>query len=68
MDKCTFCVQPYNQKDDGRLITKEPVPRCAVVCPTGTLLGGEITEINREFRKRVNSYMSKGLIESMFMV
>jgi len=69
MDKCTFCVQPFNQKDkDGKLIEREPLPRCALVCPTGSLLGGEITEINKEFRKRVNSYMSKGLIESMFMV
>ncbi|HID43437.1 MAG TPA: 4Fe-4S dicluster domain-containing protein [Archaeoglobaceae archaeon] len=69
MDKCTFCVQPFNQKDEnGNFIEREPLPRCAMVCPTETLLGGEIAEINREFRKRVNSYMSKGLIESMFMV
>lgn len=69
MDKCTFCVEPFNQRDEqGNLIERDPVPRCAIVCPTETLLGGDIMEINEEFRKRVNHYMSKGFIESMFMV
>jgi formate dehydrogenase iron-sulfur subunit len=69
MDKCTFCVQPFNQRDEeGKLIEREPIARCALVCPTESLLAGDVIEINRELRRRVNRYMSSGLIETMFMV
>jgi len=69
MDKCTFCVQPFGQKDEeGNIIEREPMPRCAIVCPTETILAGDVFEINKILRERVNAYMSKGLIESMFRV
>ncbi|AEA46739.1 4Fe-4S dicluster domain-containing protein [Archaeoglobus veneficus] len=69
MDKCTFCVQPYEQKDEnGNIIENEPIPRCAMVCPGGALLAGEASEIVRVFRERIRGYTAKELVEKVFMV
>jgi len=68
MDKCTFCVEPFNQKDEqGRLIIREPRSRCAMVCPTGTILAGEQTEIVKKLRERVGEYLAGGTLESIFL-
>lgn len=53
MDKCTYCVEPFEQKRDenGNLIQSEPDARCADLCTTYALLAGEteeITEIKKE--------------------
>jgi len=54
MDKCTFCVEPFEQKDAaGKLIEREPKPKCAAFCATKALLGGDSGEISAEYRKRV---------------
>jgi len=69
MDKCTFCVEPFEQKDeDGQRIQREPVPRCAMVCPGGALLAGEQSEIAKELRERVAGYLAAGKIESIFFL
>ncbi|MFP3908684.1 MAG: 4Fe-4S dicluster domain-containing protein [Archaeoglobaceae archaeon] len=66
MDKCTFCVEPFDQKDDdGNLIKREPIPRCAMVCPTGTLLAGEQEEITEKLRERAGSFLAGE--ESIFL-
>jgi formate dehydrogenase iron-sulfur subunit len=67
MDKCTFCVEPYEQKDEqGRLIQREPKPRCAMVCATGHLLAGDADEISAKLRERVGYRMSRG-VEKTFL-
>jgi len=69
MDKCTFCVQPYKQKDEnGNIIEREPRPMCAIVCPTGTLLGGDAAKISQELRERISGYAARGMLENLFMV
>ncbi len=68
MDKCTFCVEPYKQKDQaGNKIERQPLPRCALVCPTESLLAGEQTEIAEKLRERVGEYLATGKIESIFL-
>ena len=68
MDKCTFCVEPYNQKDEkGNRIEREPIPRCAMVCATECLLAGEQSEISRKLRERVGEYLATGRLESIFL-
>ncbi len=68
MDKCTFCVEPYNQKDEsGKKIEREPIPRCAMVCATGCLLAGEQSKISQELRKRIGAYLSSGRLEGLFL-
>lgn len=59
MDKCTFCVEPFEQKDAaGKLIEREPEPKCAAFCATKGLLGGDSEEISAEYRKRVAARIS----------
>jgi formate dehydrogenase iron-sulfur subunit len=54
MDKCSFCVQPFEQKDArGNPIFNEAKPRCAGFCATKALLAGDSTDISRKFRERV---------------
>jgi formate dehydrogenase iron-sulfur subunit len=53
MDKCSFCVQPFIQKENGQKIFREPIARCAVFCATGALDAGDATEISAKFRERV---------------
>lgn len=63
MDKCTFCVEPYHQKDKrGERITREPNPRCAAFCATKALLAGNSSEINEIYRKRVAARLQPGTI------
>ncbi len=53
MDKCTFCVEPFEQKDAaGKLIKREPKPMCAAFCACKGLLAGDAQEISAEYRKR----------------
>jgi formate dehydrogenase iron-sulfur subunit len=59
MDKCTFCVQPYKQNE----VERKALPRCAIVCPTESLLGGEASEIIKEFGKRARGYIASGFVE-----
>ena len=40
MDKCTLCVQPFEQG-----VEQPPSPRCALFCATKARLGGDIAEI-----------------------
>ena len=69
MDKCTFCVQPYEQKDEsGKVIEREPRPMCAIVCPTGSLLGGDAAKVAQELRERIRGYAARSMIESLFMM
>jgi formate dehydrogenase iron-sulfur subunit len=59
MDKCSFCVQPFDQKDEqGNMIENEAKPRCAGFCATKALLGGDSTEISKKFRERAASKIS----------
>ena len=54
MDKCTFCVEPFQQKDKaGKLIQREPKPRCAAFCATKAILAGDADEISKKYRERV---------------
>ena len=53
MDKCSFCVQPFNQKDgQGNMIFREAKPKCAGFCATKSLLAGDAQAISAERRKR----------------
>ncbi len=68
MDKCTYCVQPYDPKDEeGKEIFREPKPRCAMVCPTGTIVAGEQKEIVEMLRKRAAEKMAMGQLERVFL-
>lgn len=54
MDKCSFCVQPFNQKDEqGKMIFNEAKPKCSTFCSTKALLAGDSTDISAKFRERV---------------
>jgi formate dehydrogenase iron-sulfur subunit len=67
MDKCTYCVQPYNPRDEkGNIIEREPIPGCALVCPCETILAGEMSEITEKMRERVGS-LTASRIESLFL-
>ena len=53
MDKCSFCVQPFEQKDSaGKMIYNEAKPKCAGFCSTKALLAGESAEVSKTFRER----------------
>ncbi len=53
MDKCTYCVQPYNPKNEkGEVIEREPMPRCALFCATKALLAGDRNVITKIFHER----------------
>lgn len=52
MDKCTFCVEPYNQKENGALIEREPRARCSQFCACKGLLAGDAEEISKIKRER----------------
>ncbi len=68
MDKCTFCVQPYDYKDEaGNIIEREPIPRCAMVCPTECILAGEMSEISKKMRERVGA-LTASKIEGLFLI
>jgi formate dehydrogenase iron-sulfur subunit len=59
MDKCTFCVEPFVQKDGaGKLIQREPKARCAAFCATKALLAGDQAEISKKYRERVAAKIS----------
>lgn len=61
MDKCTFCVEPYEQNDlQGKRIVRDVKPRCALFCSTEHLLGGEADEIAEKLRDRVGEKMVTG--------
>lgn len=63
MDKCTFCVEPFVQKDEtGQLITREAKPRCAAFCGTKALLAGDIDAITGEYRKRIAGKLPSGAV------
>jgi len=63
MDKCTFCVEPYNQKDSsGNLIQREVKPRCSLFCATKALLGGDMQEITKIKRERAAAKIPIGTI------
>ena len=54
MDKCTLCVQPFEQG-----VEQPPSPRCALFCATKARLGGDIAEILPEYNKaKVRSTIS----------
>jgi formate dehydrogenase iron-sulfur subunit len=53
MDKCSFCVQPFIQEENGKMIFREPKPKCAAFCATMALDAGEAEEISAKFRQRV---------------
>ncbi len=56
MDKCTFCVEPYEQRDNqGKLIKREPKPRCSLFCAAETLLAGDVKAISEKMRQRQGS-------------
>jgi len=68
MDKCFYCVQPYNPKDEkGQEIFREPKPRCAMVCPTGTIVVGEQMDIVNMLRQRAAEKMAMGELERLFL-
>jgi len=68
MDKCSFCVQPFNPKDaGGKEIFREPKPRCAMVCPTQTINAGEQAELAKTLRERALEKMSAGALERLFL-
>ncbi len=54
MDKCTFCVVPYEQEKDGagNIIQGEPNPKCATFCATKARLGGDVAEITATYMAR----------------
>jgi formate dehydrogenase iron-sulfur subunit len=59
MDKCSFCVQPFNQKDEqGNMIFREAKPKCVGFCATKSILGGDVTDISKMFRERIASKIS----------
>jgi formate dehydrogenase iron-sulfur subunit len=59
MDKCSFCVQPFDQKDkQGNMIENEAKPRCVGFCSTKALLGGDSEEISKQFRERIAGFIS----------
>lgn len=63
MDKCTYCVEPYHQKDEhGKRITREPNPRCAAFCATKALLAGDADEISAIYRQRAAMRLQRGEI------
>ncbi|MDD5615786.1 MAG: 4Fe-4S binding protein [Candidatus Methanoperedens sp.] len=63
MDKCTFCVEPFNQKDEnGQLIQREAKPRCAAFCGTKGLLAGDIAVITEEYKKRIAGKLPTGAV------
>lgn len=63
MDKCTFCVQPFVQKDQsGQLIEREPKPRCAAFCGTKGLLAGDIDAITEVYKKRIAGKLPAGKV------
>jgi formate dehydrogenase iron-sulfur subunit len=63
MDKCTFCVEPFEQKDeDGQLIQREAKPRCAAFCGTKALLAGDIAEITEVYKKRIAGKLPTGAV------
>ncbi len=54
MDKCTFCVIPYEQTDEyGTSILRAPNPKCAGFCATKARLGGDASEITATYNERV---------------
>ncbi|MDI6888068.1 MAG: 4Fe-4S dicluster domain-containing protein [Methanocellales archaeon] len=57
MDKCTFCVLPFEGGEQ-----KEPKPRCAAFCSTKALLAGDASEINEVYRKRAAARLQPGTI------
>jgi formate dehydrogenase iron-sulfur subunit len=63
MDKCTYCVEPYHQKDaNGNRIVREPRPRCAAFCATKALLAGDAEEISAIYRQRAAKRLKRGEI------
>jgi len=61
MDKCTFCIEPFEQKDEkGNLIQRDAKPRCAAFCGTKGLLAGDIDAITEVYKKRVAGKLPAG--------
>lgn len=68
MDKCTFCVQPYNPRDaSGNEIFREPKSRCSMACPTGTINFGEQSDLAKKLRERAAERMASGTLETIFL-
>jgi len=66
--KCFYCVVPYNPKDEkGQEIFREPKPRCAMVCPTGTIVVGERADILNMLRQRAREKVKLGKLEEVFL-
>jgi formate dehydrogenase iron-sulfur subunit len=61
MDKCTFCVEPYQQKENGELIQREPIPRCSLFCSCKGLLAGDAEEISAIMRERAATKLAAGI-------
>jgi len=57
MDKCTFCVLPFEGGEQ-----KEPKPKCAAFCSTKALLAGDSSEINETYRQRAAARLQPGTI------
>ncbi len=57
MDKCTFCVLPFEGGEQ-----KEPNPRCAALCTTKALHAGDASEIDEIYRKRIAARLQPGTI------
>lgn len=57
MDKCTFCVLPFEGGEQ-----KEPKPKCAAFCSTKALLAGDASEIDETYRKRAAARLQPGTI------
>ncbi len=57
MDKCTYCVLPYEGGAE-----KAPEPKCAAFCATKALLAGDADEISATYRQRAAMRLQKGEI------
>jgi len=57
MDKCTFCVLPFEGGEQ-----REPNARCVAFCATKALLAGDSSEINETYRKRAAARLQPGTI------
>lgn len=67
MDKCSFCVQPFHQKDEqGNMIFNEAKAKCAAFCSTKSLLAGDSTEISKVFRERIATRIAGGELPARF--
>ncbi len=57
IEKCTFCVQRIRRAEEAALVENQPlqdgeaVPACVQTCPTGTLVFGDLNDVNSQIAK-----------------